>query len=158
MSFDCTIHRIIFPTADGVAVSVVSPQCELSFEEIIAQTIPANTPYRLIVTADLPADRHFRGAWTFVESMDDDPIGIDIDKARAIHRAKIRIARSPLLARLDVQFMQALETGASTTEIAATKQALRDAPGDPGIAAAQDLIALKTQWNSDLLGASPYLS
>ena len=35
-----------------------------------------------------------------------------------------------------MQFQQALETGASTTDIVAKKQALRDAPADSGIDAA----------------------
>ena len=82
--------------------------------------------------------------------------GIDMAKAREIHKTKIREARSPKLAELDVEFQRALETGASTTDIVAKKKALRDAPADSGIAAASDADALKAQWKTDLLGASPY--
>ena len=82
--------------------------------------------------------------------------GIDMAKAREIHKTKIREARSPKLAALDVEFQRALETGASTTDIVAKKQALRDAPADSGIAAASDADALKAQWKTDILGASPY--
>ena len=82
--------------------------------------------------------------------------GVDMAKAREIHKTKIREARTPKLAELDIEFQKALETGASTTDIIAKKQALRDAPADSGIAAASDADALKAQWKTDILGASPY--
>ena len=82
--------------------------------------------------------------------------GIDMAKAREIHKTNIRAARAPKLAELDIEFQKALETGASTTDIVAKKQALRDAPADSGIAAASDAAALKAQWKTDILGTSPY--
>ena len=82
--------------------------------------------------------------------------GIDMAKAREIHKTNIRIAREPKLAELDIEFQKAQETGASTTDIVAKKQALRDAPADSGIAAASDTDALKAQWKTDILGTSPY--
>ena len=82
--------------------------------------------------------------------------GVDMAKAREIHKSKIRAAREPKLAELDIEFQKALETGASTTDIVAKKQALRDAPADSGIAAASDADALKAQWKTDILGTSPY--
>ena len=82
--------------------------------------------------------------------------GIDMAKAKEIHKTNIRIARVPKLAELDIEFQKALETGASTTDIVAKKQALRDAPADSGIAAASDTDALKAQWKTDILGSSPY--
>ncbi len=82
--------------------------------------------------------------------------GIDMAKAREIHKTNIRDARKPKLAELDIEFQKALETGASTTDIVAKKQALRDAPADSDIAAANDTDALKAQWKTDILGTSPY--
>ena len=82
--------------------------------------------------------------------------GIDMAKAREIHKTNIRSARAPKLAELDIEFQKALETGASTTDIVAKKQALRDAPADSGITAASDETALKAQWKTDILGTSPY--
>ena len=82
--------------------------------------------------------------------------GIDMAKAKEIHKTKIREARTPKLAELDIEFQKALETGASTTDIVAKKQALRDAPADSDIAAASDADALKAQWKTDILGTSPY--
>ena len=82
--------------------------------------------------------------------------GVNMAKAREIHKTNIRQARAPKLAELDIEFQKALETGASTTDIVAKKQALRDAPADSGIAAASDTDALKAQWKTDILGTSPY--
>ena len=81
---------------------------------------------------------------------------IDMAKAREIHKTNIRAAREPLLTALDIEFQKAQETSASTTDIVAKKQALRDAPADSGIAAASDEAALKAQWKTDILGTSPY--
>ena len=82
--------------------------------------------------------------------------GIDMAKAKEIHKTNIRNARTSKLAELDIEFQKALETGASTTDIVAKKQALRDAPADSGIASASDAAALKAQWKTDILGTSPY--
>jgi len=82
--------------------------------------------------------------------------GVDMAKAREIHKNNIRVARTPKLQELDVEFQKALETGASTSDIVSKKQALRDAPADSGIAAANDTDALKAQWKTDILGTSPY--
>ena len=77
-------------------------------------------------------------------------------KAREIHKTNIRLARTSKLEELDIEFQKALETGASTTDIVAKKQALRDAPADSDIASASDAAALKAQWKTDMLGTSPY--
>jgi len=82
--------------------------------------------------------------------------GIDMAKARDIHKNKIREARTPKLAELDIEFQKALETGSSTTDIINKKQALRDAPANSDIDSASDTDALKAQWQTDILGPSPY--
>lgn len=82
--------------------------------------------------------------------------GIDMAKAREIHKENIRVARKPKLEELDIDFQKALETSADTSAIVAKKTALRDAPADSGIASASDTDALKAQWNTTILGTSPY--
>ena len=82
--------------------------------------------------------------------------GLNMPKARNIHREKIREARKPLLESLDIEFNRALETSADTTSIVSKKQALRDAPADSAIESAADATALKAQWNTSILGNSPY--
>ena len=83
-------------------------------------------------------------------------ISTDMAKAKELHKNNIRNAREIKLKELDVEFSKALETGASTTDIVAKKNALRDAPADSGIDAATDVDSLKAQWKSDILGTSPY--
>ena len=82
--------------------------------------------------------------------------GIDMAKAREIHKTNIRTARTPKLQELDVEFQKALETSADTSAIVAKKQALRDAPADSAIASASTTDELKAQWNTSILGSSPY--
>ena len=79
-------------------------------------------------------------------------ITVNMAKARDIHRAKMREARAPILAALDVQFQRALETNADTTSIVAKKQALRDVTVDPAIDAAQTTDELKAVWPDVLKG------
>ena len=85
-------------------------------------------------------------------------IKIDMAKAKEIHKTNIRYARTPKFAELDIEFQKALETSADTSSIVAKKQALRDAPADSAIESATDEAGLKAQWNTSILGTSPYTS
>ena len=84
------------------------------------------------------------------------PIGLDMSKAKDIHRDKVRDARGPLLAAKDIEFARAQETNADTTAIVAAKQALRDAPAAAAIDAAITADELKAAWDTSLFGDSPY--
>lgn len=53
-------------------------------------------------------------------------IVINIDKAKAITKERLRAERAPLLQEQDVAFQRALESGADTSSIVAEKQRLRD--------------------------------
>tara|TARA_B100000927_G_scaffold175680_1_gene141579 strand:+ start:1122 stop:1382 length:261 start_codon:yes stop_codon:yes gene_type:complete len=83
-------------------------------------------------------------------------IKIDMAKAKEIHKQNIRNARAPKLAELDVEFQKAQETGANTSDIVSKKQALRDAPAASAIDSATTDSDLKTQWDTSILGSSPY--
>tara|TARA_R100000152_G_C6556227_1_gene28829 strand:+ start:209 stop:469 length:261 start_codon:yes stop_codon:yes gene_type:complete len=83
-------------------------------------------------------------------------LGINMAKAKEIHKDNIRYARSQKLVELDVEFQKALEKGTDTTSIVSKKQALRDAPADSAIESATTDAELKAQWNTTLLGDSPY--
>ena len=85
-------------------------------------------------------------------------IKFNLDKAKELHKENIRFARTPKLRELDIDFQRALETDDATkkAEVIAKKQALRDAPADSAIDAATDAAALKAQWNTSILGDSPY--
>ena len=83
-------------------------------------------------------------------------IKTDIAVAKEIHKTNIRNARTDKLAEQDIEFQKALETGSSTTDIVAKKQALRDAPAAAGISTAVTETDLKAQWDTSILGTSPY--
>ena len=83
-------------------------------------------------------------------------ITTDMAKAKEIHKTRIRAARPEKFAELDIEFQRALETSADTSAIVAKKQALRDAPADSAIDAATTESELKAQWNTSILGSSPY--
>ena len=79
-------------------------------------------------------------------------IAVNLVKARAIWRDKMRAARAPLLADLDIQYQKADELGAAAVkaQIAQAKQRLRDAPSDPAIEAAETLEQLIAVWPAEL--------
>ena len=85
-------------------------------------------------------------------------ISIDMAKAKEIHKNKIREAREPKLAALDIEFQKALETSADTTSIVSKKKALRDATANAAIDAAKTTAELKAAWDTAVLGTSPYPS
>ena len=103
-------------------------------------------------TATVPSNRDFRGAWSLSGTV----ISEDVTRAKEIFRDKIREVRAPLLEAKDVELMKALETGASTTDIAAAKNALRDAPAASAIDSATTIDELKAAWDTSILGDSPY--
>ena len=104
--------------------------------------------------ATIPSDRLFRDAWTLSGST----ITEDLTTAKTIFKAKIREARTPLLVAQDVAYMKALEEDDSDAQTAAknAKKALRDAPAASAITNAANIGALKSAWNTSLLGDSPY--
>jgi len=53
-------------------------------------------------------------------------IVINVDKAKAITKDRLRAERTPLLQAQDVAFQRAMEEGADTSAIVAEKQRLRD--------------------------------
>lgn len=54
------------------------------------------------------------------------PITVDINKAKAITKDRLRAERKPLLEEQDILFMKAQEAGSDTSAIVTEKQRLRD--------------------------------
>jgi len=54
------------------------------------------------------------------------PISVNITKAKAITKDRLRADRKPLLEEQDILFMKAQEAGTSTSAIVTEKQRLRD--------------------------------
>lgn len=88
-------------------------------------------------------------------------IKINLDKAKEIQKDKMRAARKPLLEKLDVDFVRALELGTDTEEIKTQKQALRDVTNIvteaeiTGTTVDEVTTELKAIWDEDLLGPKP---
>jgi hypothetical protein len=147
--------KTIFYTdpSTGYLVSLaLSDKCTLTPEQIAEKDVPDKITYKILDTATVPTNYDFRDAWTYTDSK----FGIDITKAREIHKNNIRYARTLKFAELDIEFQKAQETSADTSAIVDKKNALRNAPADNAIDAATDVAGLKAQWNTSLLGTSPY--
>ena len=73
-------------------------------------------------------------------------ITINLDKAKAITKDRLRAERAPLLVAQDVLYMRATEANQDTTAIVAEKQRLRDITQLADQATTLDeLVALKAQ-------------
>ena len=81
--------------------------------------------------------------------------GVDMSKAKDIHRDNIREARKDKLAALDIEYQRATETGADTSAIVSKKNVLRDYPAHAGITTAQNVQDLKADWDTAILGDKP---
>ena len=143
------MSKIIYTNSDGT-VSIIIPAGDVNDA---IKDVPSGLSYEIVEDSAIPTDRSFRNAW----KQNGKTIETDMTKAKEIHKINIRLARKDKLAELDIEFQKALETSASTTDIVSKKQALRDAPADSAIASADTEAKLKAQWNTSILGASPYV-
>lgn len=92
---------------------------------------------------DVPGDVYYRAA----RKLEGGKIVWNMEKARAMHADRIRAARAPMLAALDVQMLRAIGSGDKPdASIETEKQRLRDAPADPAIAAAKTIEELHAAW------------
>ena len=88
-------------------------------------------------------------------------IKINVDKAKEIQKDIMRYAREPVLKKLDVDFVRALELGSDTKDVIAKKQALRDVTNIvteaeiTGTTVDEVTAELKAIWDDDLLGPKP---
>ena len=96
----------------------------------------------------VPTDRTFREAWSFNEAV----VEVDMTTAKAIHKDNLRAERAPRLAKLDVDYMKALEAGSGADAVAASKTTLRNITADSRINAASTPDALKALNLATLLG------
>jgi hypothetical protein len=66
-TYDYANKRIIYPNdAGGVSIVVPAPDCDLSLEQIAGKDVPAGKPYQIVNASEIPDDRSYRNAWTFV--------------------------------------------------------------------------------------------
>ena len=116
-----------------------------------AKMVPADAiDVQEVDAAKIPTDRTYRNAW---KTDGAGGVGHDMPKARDIHRDKMRDARKPKLAALDVEYQRADEAGnaATKSQVATSKQALRDVTATPEIEAAQTVDELAAVWPAMLV-------
>ena len=155
------MKKIIYTQENGV-IAVVHPSdqslLEMTIEEIAQRVVPVGiSTYSIVEDSVIPTDRSFRNSWVGVNvGTTDATITEDIDKAKEWHKTRIREARADKFTALDIEYQRATEISADTSAIVAKKQALRDAPAASGIATASNTTELKAQWDTSILGTSPY--
>lgn len=123
--------RIFQKDDGGVAIIHAAPKSrrkDETEEQWLARVFTKATPEGAVFVdvdkSEIPSERTFRNAWI----KNGKSITVDMPKAKEIQIERWRIARKPLLEKLDVEYMIALEqeNGVRMSEIKAKKQALRD--------------------------------
>jgi len=113
--------QVIVYTQENGNVAVCYPTGELSIKEVQAKDTPEGS---IIVDADdLPNEHNdLFNAW----ELNGTTVTVNLTKAKAITKDRLRQEREPLLAAQDVLYMRAIEQNQDTTTIVAEKQRLRD--------------------------------
>jgi len=115
------MSKIIAFTNELGGVSICVPTGELSIQEVKAKDTPLNSV--IMDASELPeADNDFFNSWELIDGY----VLVNLDKAKAQTKDRLRAERAPLLAAQDVAFQRALEEGKDTAAIVAEKQRLRD--------------------------------
>ncbi|BAQ92448.1 hypothetical protein [uncultured Mediterranean phage uvMED] len=149
-----TTKSIVYTEDTGnVALIRLTTKTLLTIEEAQARDVPAGKTSYIVNNSDINVDYDFRDAWTYDSSSG---FGIDMTKAKNIHRDNIRTRRAELMPALDVEFQKAQETSADTSSVIAKKNALRDAPANSAINSCTTTDELKAQWDDSILGSTIY--
>lgn len=117
------MSQVIIFTNDNGGVSTCIPTGEISIDAVMEKDVPKGKGARIVNIADLPNQYNdFYDAWEM------DATSVTVNKAKAVEitKKRLRAEREPLLAKQDVAFQRALESGADTSAIVAEKQRLRD--------------------------------
>ncbi len=113
---------IIFSNSNG-GVSTCIPTGEISIQAVLEKDVPSGRGARIVNISELPNQYNdFYDAW----EMNATSVTVNKTKAVEITKKRLRAEREPLLAKQDVEFQRALESGADTSAIIAEKQRLRD--------------------------------
>ena len=111
---------IIFTNNNG-GVSVCTPTGEIDIQAVKAKDTPSTSI--IVQDSELPnADNDFFDAW----ELSNGTVSVNLTKAKALTKTRLRAERAPLLAAQDVLFQRALETNADTTAIVTEKTRLRN--------------------------------
>jgi len=113
------MSQVIIFTNENGGVSVCVPTGELPIEQVQTKDTPVGS---IIVDSNILPNNDFFNAW----ELNGTTVTVNLVKAKAITKDRLRVERTPLLQAQDVAFQRALESGADTTAIVAEKQRLRD--------------------------------
>jgi hypothetical protein len=126
---------IVYRQEENGRVAICTPVLTsgLSVEQIAEKDVPQGAQKRICEASCIPQESAFFGAWIYDGGVENAPISIDVSAAHEIWKEEWRRTRTPILARLDVEWMRALEQGNTTLsqELAAKKQTLRDVTQTP---------------------------
>jgi hypothetical protein len=113
--------QVIIYSQENGQVAVCYPTGELPIEEVQIKDTPTGS---VIVEFDSLPNEHkeFFDAW----ELNGTTVTVNLTKAKAITKDRLRAERAPLLVAQDVLYMRATEANADTTAIVAEKQRLRD--------------------------------
>lgn len=113
--------KVIIYTNENGGVSICQPTNELSIEEVKAKDCPEHAI--IVDVSDLPqSEDDFFNSWELI----DGKVIVNLDKAKAQTKTRLRAEREPQLLAQDVLFQRALESNSGTSAIVAEKQRLRD--------------------------------
>lgn len=117
------MSNVIIFTNDNGGVSVCIPTGEMPIEQVQAKDIPHGVDSYIVRADTLPEnDNDFFDAWEQTRGV----VTVNMTKAKAITKRRLRAEREPLLQAQDVAFQRALEQGADTAAIVAEKNRLRN--------------------------------
>ena len=63
-------YRIAYDGGTCVAIMACVPGSDLTLEETAKKDLPKGTRYKIIPISEIPTDRTFRNAWTYVDDED----------------------------------------------------------------------------------------
>jgi hypothetical protein len=113
--------QVIIFTNDNGGVSVCVPTGELDINAVKAKDTPSHSI--IVQDSELPqADNDFFDAW----ELSNGTVSVNLTKAKALTKTRLRREREPLLAAQDVLFQRAQESNADTTAIVIEKNRLRN--------------------------------
>jgi hypothetical protein len=149
---------IAYQTPDGVHFVCPCPKArdldesDKDFaERVKRKDVPTEFLNRaeVISRSKVPQSREFRDAWKHVLGQG---VHVDMEKARAIHMARIRVARDKELLKSDPVLLQAIEkeNKVEADETKAQRQILRDIPQTFVLSEARTPGELSALWPASL--------
>jgi hypothetical protein len=115
------MSQVIIFTNENGGVSVCHPTGEIDIQAVKAKDTPSGSI--IVQESELPqSDSDFFEAW----ELNGTTVSVNLTKAKALTKTRLRLEREPLLAAQDVLFQRAQESNADITAIVAEKNRLRN--------------------------------